>query len=187
MQDLLKDQEALDKWKEEELAKCEAQKQAAIEMYGKLSAEMEEMKQIASPGVAMDISTGKVVSSEAASKSSFLSQSASVQTVISAAGTGPHIQGSTRVIQHTYRKHNATQDFQSLQLLIKDTQSVAKTFLNCMARQPTSMLEVAAIQDPDYTDLGAGFCHLKETKTLKSGRKTNMPNHMHLGAHMKNR
>merc|ERR1719217_430602 len=51
MANKVKDLEDLDEWKKEEY----------IEMYKKLSAEMEEMKQIASPGVAMDVKTGKVI------------------------------------------------------------------------------------------------------------------------------
>merc|ERR1719269_281780 len=61
MQSQLKDMEALEKWLEEELTICEKKKQEYIEMYKKLSAEMEEMKEIASPGVAMDVKTGKII------------------------------------------------------------------------------------------------------------------------------
>merc|ERR1711924_482466 len=52
--------EVLDKWKDDELAACEKKKQEYIEMYRKLGDEMKEMKEIASPGVAMDVRTGIV-------------------------------------------------------------------------------------------------------------------------------
>merc|ERR1719172_333832 len=60
MEDKLQEVNILDKWKVDELKKCELKKQEYIEMYGKLSAEMKEMKQIASPGVSMDVKTGAV-------------------------------------------------------------------------------------------------------------------------------
>merc|ERR1719313_2946619 len=66
MQDKIKEIEALDKWKEEELQACEAKKQEYIAMFGKLSDEMKEMRQIASPGIAMDVKTGSVITADKA-------------------------------------------------------------------------------------------------------------------------
>jgi len=103
MEDQIKEMEKLDKWREDELAICEKKKQEYIEMYTKLSAEMEEMKQIASPGVAMDIKTGKVLTAE---------------TV-----------GFLQMQNHS----KGVKGMMELQLLIKGTQSAAKRYMTCMA------------------------------------------------------
>merc|ERR1711871_133196 len=85
MQDKLKDIAELEDLKKDELDKCEKQRQEAIEMYKKLKNEMEEMKQIASPGVAMDVHTG-TVQTAGDSLLSAKSGKSLVQTVVSAAG-----------------------------------------------------------------------------------------------------
>merc|ERR1719321_1914551 len=50
----------LTQWKESELKKCAIEKRKAIQMFNKLKLELEEMKSIANPSVAMDISSGKL-------------------------------------------------------------------------------------------------------------------------------
>merc|ERR550514_1635685 len=65
MENTIKEVEALDKWRDEELDKCAKKKREYIEMYKKLGDEMKEMKQIASPGVAMDVKTGAIITAEA--------------------------------------------------------------------------------------------------------------------------
>jgi len=60
LQEKLKDLEELDKWKGKELDKCQKKKDEAVDMFRKLSNEMEEMRQIASPDVSMDVK-GRIV------------------------------------------------------------------------------------------------------------------------------
>merc|ERR1719161_2662004 len=60
LQEKLKELEELEKWKVVEIDKCQKKKDEAIEMFRKLSIELEEMHQIASPDVAMDIN-GRLV------------------------------------------------------------------------------------------------------------------------------
>eukprot|EP00746_Dinoflagellata_sp_MGD_P163421 gnl/MRDRNA2_/MRDRNA2_91450_c0_seq1.p1 gnl/MRDRNA2_/MRDRNA2_91450_c0~~gnl/MRDRNA2_/MRDRNA2_91450_c0_seq1.p1 ORF type:complete len:718 (+),score=186.68 gnl/MRDRNA2_/MRDRNA2_91450_c0_seq1:122-2275(+) len=60
LQEKLKELEELEVWKKKELDICEKKRQEAIEMFRRLSNEMEEMHQIASPDVSMDIS-GRLV------------------------------------------------------------------------------------------------------------------------------
>jgi len=60
LQAKLKELEELEKWKVVEIEKCQKKKEEAIEMFRKLSIELEEMHQIASPDVSMDIK-GRIV------------------------------------------------------------------------------------------------------------------------------
>lgn len=60
LQDKLKELEDLEKWKVVELEKCQKKKEEAMEMFRKLSIEMEEMRQIASPDVSMDVK-GRII------------------------------------------------------------------------------------------------------------------------------
>jgi len=112
MQNKVEEIEELDKWKEEELAKCEKKKQADIEMYKKLSVEMKEMKQIASPSVAMNVATG------------------TLDTVGKAVG-----------LVQMNSDHNHTKDMHQLKLNIKDTQVAAKRLMQCMAQKPRSLVQ----------------------------------------------
>merc|ERR1719160_1955817 len=98
-----KELEDLDDWKAEELDKCKKKKDEYIEMYKKLSAEMEEMKQIASPGVAMDVKTGKVITTE----------------------------GAVGLLQK--QSYPSAKDMKELKFLLKGTQTAAKQFLQCVA------------------------------------------------------
>lgn len=100
--------EALDKWKEDELQKCEEKKKEYIAMHGQLSNEMEEMKQIASPGVAMNVTTGAVISAETAV-------------------------GLVQLPFNTSFPQKKDKD--QLQSLITGTQSAAKEFVNCMSHK----------------------------------------------------
>merc|ERR1719460_2551432 len=50
----------LAKWKDSELKKCEVARQKAVQMFGKLKGELDEMHSIANPNVAMDVKTGKL-------------------------------------------------------------------------------------------------------------------------------
>jgi uncharacterized protein YoxC len=60
LEERLEEMSELTEWKNAELEKCKVQKLKAIKMFGKLKTELEEMQQIASPGVAMDIKNGKL-------------------------------------------------------------------------------------------------------------------------------
>merc|ERR1719375_2469808 len=108
------------------------------------------MKQIASPGVAMDIQSGKIETVEAKSLLSSKKTTSFVQTAVSPAGVGRHEGHAKQVVEHEYQQHNPKKDFQDVVALIKNTQSVAQKFLTCMARnKSTSMLEKAAVRtDP---------------------------------------
>jgi hypothetical protein len=106
MQDKMDEVSELDKWKEEELKKCEAKKQEYIAMFGQLSDEMKEMKQIASPGVAMDVKTGTVINADKAV-------------------------GLVQLPANTNLPNK--KDMQQLQVLINGTQSAAKQLLHCIS------------------------------------------------------
>merc|ERR1719453_1034753 len=60
LEEKLREMTALAKWKDAELDKCEVARQKAVEMFAKLSAELDEMHSIANPSVAMDVKTGKL-------------------------------------------------------------------------------------------------------------------------------
>lgn len=60
LQAKLKELSDLEAWWKKELEKCRVAKVKAIEMYSKLKAELDEMHQIADPGVSMDVSNGKL-------------------------------------------------------------------------------------------------------------------------------
>merc|ERR1719421_752335 len=60
MQGKLNELEALNEWKEDHLSKCLAKQAQDKQMFMKLTGEMNEMKQIASPEVVMDIKTRSV-------------------------------------------------------------------------------------------------------------------------------
>lgn len=128
MKDKLAALATLEEWRDDEIAKCQKQKEEAIEMFGKLSAEMEEMKQIASPGVAMDIQSGKIMTATGSLLSSKNAKSF-VQTVVSAAGVGQHDGHAKKLVEHEYQRRNPTKDFQEVVALVKDTQLVAQNFL----------------------------------------------------------
>merc|ERR1719453_2677250 len=60
LEEKLREMTALAKWKDTEITKCEVARQKAIDMFAKLSAELDEMHSIANPSVAMDVKTGKL-------------------------------------------------------------------------------------------------------------------------------
>lgn len=134
MQDLLRQIEELEKWKENQLAECEKQTQEAIAMYGKLSDEMIEMKQIANPKVSMNIKTGKI------------EEASQLQTSVTTAmhNAAPNVA--------TGKLRNATADNEMLQLLVKGTQDAAKQLLHCVGPQhkhsSMALLEAAVSQEP---------------------------------------
>merc|ERR1719420_1708643 len=105
------------------------------------------MKQIASPGVAMDIQSGTIETVEAKSLLSSKSAKSFVQTVVSPAGVGRHDDHAKRLVEHDYQQHNPKKDFQDVVALIKNTQSIAAKFLICMAHNKSaSMLEKATVR-----------------------------------------
>jgi hypothetical protein len=60
LQEKLKETTDLDNWRDHELAKCQKAKEDAVAMYAKLRKELQEMKQISSPGVSMDVANGNL-------------------------------------------------------------------------------------------------------------------------------
>merc|ERR1719310_1280171 len=59
LEEKLQELQDLETWKDDELLKCKEKKEQAIKMFAQLSNEMEEMHQIASPSVSMNISSGE--------------------------------------------------------------------------------------------------------------------------------
>jgi len=108
MEDKLQEVNILDKWKVDELKKCELKKQEYIEMYGKLSAEMKEMKQIASPGVSMDVKTGAV-------------------------SMRPGAAAELGLMQVPLYPGSHAKSMQKLKVLISGTQFAAKQYIQCMS------------------------------------------------------
>jgi hypothetical protein len=117
MEAQIKEMEKLEKWREDELELCEKKKQEYIEMYTKLSAEMEEMKQIASPGVAMDVKTGELLTADSV--------------------------GLMQMTNHT----NGVMDMKELQLLLKGTKSAAQRYMTCVAHQSGHKEHVSQLQE----------------------------------------
>lgn len=60
LEERLEEMSELGAWKDKELEKCKAEKLKAGNMFAKLKVELEEMHQIASPSVAMDVKDGKL-------------------------------------------------------------------------------------------------------------------------------
>jgi len=134
LQTLLQQMKDLDKWKAEQLAECARKKAEAIAMYGKLSEEMKEMKNIANPSVAMDIHSGKI------------SEASALQTSVR---TAMHNAGPKDA---PVKQRNATADSERLQVLIQGTQSAASQVMKCMghgAPHSMSLLAAAFSQAPE--------------------------------------
>jgi len=58
LQEKLRELQEIEAWKDEELKKCQAKKEADIKMFETLTKELKEMKQIASPSTAMNLANG---------------------------------------------------------------------------------------------------------------------------------
>lgn len=131
LQAVMKQMEDLENWKTEELAKCEKQTQEAIAMFGKLSEEMKEMKEIASPGVAMNIHTGTIETSELQTSVSIALHKAEPEVVLATSG----------------KHRNATADLKRLEVLVQGTQDATSKYLQCMGPQkhPQAALLAAAV------------------------------------------
>lgn len=117
LQNLMKQMEDLEKWKEEQLDICKKQTQEAIAMFGKLSDEMEEMKQIANPSVAMDIKSGTIAEASA------LQTSASV---------APHHERHAVALPAKGTHRNITADMERFAVLVQGTQTAVSQFMQCM-------------------------------------------------------
>jgi len=123
--------EELEDWKNEKLAECAKETKEAIAMFGKLSDEMKEMHEIASPGTSMDIKTGEIHSAEKASE---------LQTSVS-----HHSAGAPA------GKRNITADSEKLDMLVQGTQSATSKFLRCMGHpkhHAASLIAAAVSQGP---------------------------------------
>jgi len=137
MQDKIKEMEVLDKWKEDEIDKCEKKKQEYIEMYKKLSDEMKEMKEIASPGVAMDVKTGKIITAEAA-------------VGLIQKHSDPSANYIMNFLSSAKDRMGEVKDMKGLDVLIKGTQAAAKQFLSCMSHTsgPERLSQLQQSQKP---------------------------------------
>jgi len=135
LQTLLAQIEMLEKKRDLALEACRKAKKEAEIMYGKLSEEMIEMKNIANPTTAMDIHKGTI------------SQASALQTSVHHAmhNWGPKVasQGKQR---------NATADSERLQVLIQGTQNAASQVMKCTGHEKPhsmSLLEAAFFQGPE--------------------------------------
>eukprot|EP00746_Dinoflagellata_sp_MGD_P125220 gnl/MRDRNA2_/MRDRNA2_59938_c0_seq1.p1 gnl/MRDRNA2_/MRDRNA2_59938_c0~~gnl/MRDRNA2_/MRDRNA2_59938_c0_seq1.p1 ORF type:complete len:774 (+),score=188.17 gnl/MRDRNA2_/MRDRNA2_59938_c0_seq1:93-2414(+) len=58
LEEKLREMSDLAKWREDELKKCEDARKKAVDMFAKLTGELEEMHEIANPSVSMDVKDG---------------------------------------------------------------------------------------------------------------------------------
>eukprot|EP00746_Dinoflagellata_sp_MGD_P005269 gnl/MRDRNA2_/MRDRNA2_110210_c0_seq1.p1 gnl/MRDRNA2_/MRDRNA2_110210_c0~~gnl/MRDRNA2_/MRDRNA2_110210_c0_seq1.p1 ORF type:complete len:898 (-),score=221.67 gnl/MRDRNA2_/MRDRNA2_110210_c0_seq1:142-2667(-) len=143
LEDKLQDLRDLMQWKKDELKKCETEKTKAIQMFGKLKLELEEMKSIANPSVAMDVKNGKL------HQVSFAQMGAGHLTAtIDAAGQEyeshvmelstlqKELAASLIAIpsgQKNAAKPVSDKDMHKVSALVADTQSASLAFLKCMS------------------------------------------------------
>ncbi|MAC42368.1 MAG: hypothetical protein CL913_00010 [Deltaproteobacteria bacterium] len=139
LEDRLHEMRELTQWKESELKKCAIEKQKAIQMFNKLKLELEEMKSIANPSVAMDIQDGKL------HKVSFAQMSKNYLTAtIDADGNEykPRV-SELNVLQQELAAPLAPtppssgqvseKDMQKVSVLVADTRSASLAFRKCMS------------------------------------------------------
>jgi hypothetical protein len=132
LQEKLKELEELEEWKKKELDICEKKRLEACEMFRKLSIEMEEMHQIASPDVSMDIS-GRLVH-DSLLQSAANSTRPLRQTLLHKFDQGP-----------AAKKHvDSRQDLQQLSTLMSQTEKASVAFQACKARKShgSSLLQI---------------------------------------------
>lgn len=120
LQDLINQMEELEKWKEEQLGECATQMGEAEAMFGKISDEMKEMQEIASPSVAMDIHTGTIETA--------VEEASELQTSVN---ISPHRAGHS-VFAAKVGHRNMTKDMERLGLLAQGTQAAVSQYLTCM-------------------------------------------------------
>lgn len=121
LQEKLKELEELEEWKKKELDICEKKRQEAIEMFRRLSNEMEEMHQIASPDVSMDID-GRLVHDSLLQSDSNISGPLR-KTLLHKFDHGP-----------AAKKHvNSRQELEKLSTLMSKTEQASLAFKACKA------------------------------------------------------
>jgi len=118
----LKEMKENDEWRVAKLGECQAARDDAAAMFGKLSDEMKEMKQIASPGVSMDVASGTI--SGAGDQAS--AKPALVQTALDSAPV-------TAAQKKGNGTGNPAQDLQQLQSFIANTKSAATKYASCIS------------------------------------------------------
>jgi len=162
----LKELKELEQWKQEELAACQKQRDEAAEMYGKLSDEMKEMKQIASPGVVMDVASKTIVTAEEASL----------------------LEGRTRQVAFIDQKKphpkEATTEkkFEMLQSFIEKTKSAAQEYASCVKKFPAGGIranmgplhQFGSSNEQEHEDTGANEKgSSRHVSSLSSSSSTN--------------
>lgn len=145
LQGKLKDLQDLDKDRSEKLAACKAKKDADTEKFKKLSEEMEEMAEIASPTVTMDVKDGTIHKVSLVQEHNHLVASVPDPDADANAFGGKTNQPDEADVMHanvdadamSHMKESVTEASSDLPQLIQATKNAAAQFLTCM-KHPSS-------------------------------------------------
>eukprot|EP00746_Dinoflagellata_sp_MGD_P001252 gnl/MRDRNA2_/MRDRNA2_102347_c0_seq1.p1 gnl/MRDRNA2_/MRDRNA2_102347_c0~~gnl/MRDRNA2_/MRDRNA2_102347_c0_seq1.p1 ORF type:complete len:704 (+),score=162.30 gnl/MRDRNA2_/MRDRNA2_102347_c0_seq1:98-2209(+) len=121
LQAKLKELSDLEAWSQRELEKCRVAKEQAIQMYAKLKKELEEMHQIASPGVTMDVANGK------------LHKTSLIQTVVDSYGHEENMPIHHVHALHQSASHGANDDSTHISGLVSAVQKASLDLHACMS------------------------------------------------------
>lgn len=143
LQEKIKELEELEKWKVVEIAKCQKKKDEAIEMFRKLSIELEEMHQIASPDVAMDIN-GRLVHDLSFLQGALLkglglhNESKPLRGPLGTFGyhsfDNRSLHPASKLNSRDHPKHDIKADMKSFSSLVAETSKASLDFLACKKR-----------------------------------------------------
>jgi hypothetical protein len=179
LEERLEEMSELSVWKDKELKKCNADKLKAQAMFAKLKVELEEMHQIASPSVAMDIKNGKLhevslaqemnrhlaVRINAAGQDHESKELSALQTEL-AAHLAPTTSG------HVLRpaKMPTRHDEAKISGLIQDTEQASLAFRSCMeaAKAPQDALSLFGDEKPSSKKKSEAECQEEKEKLQKT-------------------
>merc|ERR1719310_1768051 len=161
LEDRLQEMRELSEWKNEELEKCAAAKSKAIQMFNKLKLELEEMKSIANPSVAMDVKSGKL------HQVSFTQMSNSHLTATIDAASEEHKSRTIEVASlpshvlvpaRQVSVNNSQMVSGFVSGLVADTQDASRPLYNCMSSAGSShvALFVSSYEKPKKSDEESG-------------------------------
>lgn len=157
LEDRLQEMRELTKWLNNELKKCAAEKRKAIQMFNKLRLELEEMKSIANPSVAMDVKSGKL------HQVSFTQMSNSHLTATIDAAGEEHKSRTIEVASlpshvlvpaRQVSVNNSQMVSGFVSGLVADTQDASRALYNCMSSAGSShvALLVSSYEKPKKSD-----------------------------------
>lgn len=154
LQEKLREMQEIEAWKDAELKKCKAKKEADKKMFIKLTAELKEMHQIASPATVMNLENGTLSEKEQAKPTKRLSLSQENAEAI----TRKVVLLQEYDIVSSENPHEAVA---RVPALVQSAQDAAHHFLACATKHRTSSSKLQGAQDPNATS--------KENTTSASG------------------